>query len=466
VGGLALLVYILTLAPTVFLLDSAELTLAAATLGLVHSPGYPLHLVLGHFVTYLPVGDLGYRLNLLSALAGAGTASALAALVTRLTRGYLPALVAGLSYAFCFYAWALSVVAEVYTLQALFLAGLLLILWQWRTSGGRGWLLSGAVLAGLAAGNSANTVLWWPGLALLGWTSPHHRHLSPADYGRALAALTLGLAPVLYLPLCSASQPEFAQVGHFDAAGQFHPLDLTQPRNLIWYLSGGQFSQWVFRYTPAQYAQEALRFLHWLWAAFLGAGLPLGAVGIWRLWRRERAAAAGLFLTALLPALFFIGYRIMDKDTMFLPVYLVWAVFLGLGVGWLLEHVPQWARPLALVLPAALFWVNLSYADVSDFSYPLEQAHERLLAAEPNALYLSTWGEAELMRYHQMVNGLRPDVKVVNLFFITSENLEALVESRLEGDGHVYSTYSAPALPRRFRLEEDGEVYRVILRSD
>src|SRR3990172_8995083 len=69
----ALGVYLRTMVPTVYNLDSAELTTGAYTLGIVHPPGYPTYLLLGKLFTYLPVGDIGYRLNIMSGFFGALT---------------------------------------------------------------------------------------------------------------------------------------------------------------------------------------------------------------------------------------------------------------------------------------------------------------------------------------------------------------------------------------------------------
>ena len=44
---LPFILYLLTVAPTIYNLDSAELTTAAATGGLVRATGYPLYLILG-----------------------------------------------------------------------------------------------------------------------------------------------------------------------------------------------------------------------------------------------------------------------------------------------------------------------------------------------------------------------------------------------------------------------------------
>ncbi len=267
-AGLVLSAYLRTLAPTVFTLDSAELTAAAYTLGIPHSPGYPVYLLLAHGFTYLPFGDIGYRVNLLSAVAGASTVALITWLVGRLTRGWLPGLIAGLSLGLSYYAWSVSVIAEVYTLQGLFLASLIGALWDWRASGRRRGLLLTAALLGLATANTLATLLWWPGLLVLAWSTPHRRRLSARD-GLLLGGLfLLALSPLLYLPWRSAASPPFVYAGRYDATGAFHPLDLTRPRNLLWYVTGQQFSGQMFAYTPTELAIEVARFVYQLWGAF------------------------------------------------------------------------------------------------------------------------------------------------------------------------------------------------------
>src|SRR5512142_2000566 len=66
-------IYLLTLAPTVYTFDSAEFATGAYVLGIIHPTGYPLYLVLAKLFTFIPVGDVAYRVNLLSALFGAVT---------------------------------------------------------------------------------------------------------------------------------------------------------------------------------------------------------------------------------------------------------------------------------------------------------------------------------------------------------------------------------------------------------
>ena len=85
VFGFALLLYILTMPPTIWRHDSAELTTAAATLGLTRATGYPLYIMLGHeWIKLVPLGDVAYRMNLLSCVFGAMTLAVLDRVLIRM----------------------------------------------------------------------------------------------------------------------------------------------------------------------------------------------------------------------------------------------------------------------------------------------------------------------------------------------------------------------------------------------
>jgi len=62
------IVYLTTLAPTVWFIDSGELSAVASTLGIAHPTGYPLFTLIGHLFTLLPISSSQvYNLNLMSA---------------------------------------------------------------------------------------------------------------------------------------------------------------------------------------------------------------------------------------------------------------------------------------------------------------------------------------------------------------------------------------------------------------
>src|SRR2546427_6958087 len=76
----SLVLYTWTLAPTVPLVDSGELIVAARSLGVAHPPGFPLYLMLAHLASLVPLGSVAVRVNFASALFAA-LASAMLTLV-------------------------------------------------------------------------------------------------------------------------------------------------------------------------------------------------------------------------------------------------------------------------------------------------------------------------------------------------------------------------------------------------
>src|SRR5438105_11602897 len=87
----ALLLYSWTLAPTVTLVDSGELIVAAHGLGVAHPPGFPLWVMLAHLASLVPLGSVALRINFSSALFAALASAMLTLVVAELmiTDSYL-----------------------------------------------------------------------------------------------------------------------------------------------------------------------------------------------------------------------------------------------------------------------------------------------------------------------------------------------------------------------------------------
>ena len=69
--GIALLVYLRTLCPTVYWEDAGELITVSHVLGIAHPPGHPLYTILGHLFSFIPWGTIAARVNFMSAFFGA-----------------------------------------------------------------------------------------------------------------------------------------------------------------------------------------------------------------------------------------------------------------------------------------------------------------------------------------------------------------------------------------------------------
>src|SRR5438876_6626556 len=137
----ALIIYILTLAPTTQFWDTSEYIAAANTLGVPHPPGNPLFVLMAHVWGLLPLAQAyAERINLFAAATSAVSAGCWFLVAERWLRSFVPALwprritaLAGaIVSATAFTVWNQSVVNEkVYTLSLLSIALILWLIVRW-----------------------------------------------------------------------------------------------------------------------------------------------------------------------------------------------------------------------------------------------------------------------------------------------------------------------------------------------
>ncbi|MEI2608376.1 MAG: DUF2723 domain-containing protein [Candidatus Promineifilaceae bacterium] len=239
------LLYLATLAQGLVLGDPTEYTMIAQILGIAHPPGYAFITVLGKlFQTVIPLGDIPWRMHLLSAAAGTLAAACLYGIVKTIgsqpdSELYSPsqwlyalaaALFAAFSLAFSADWWQHAIHANPHIWTAVFLAFNLYCLTQWATAIRRQgdmatndpsltvsplrsfapapfWLFLFSFTAGLGITHHPLTLFSFPAYALfIVWTRP--RLL--LDWRTLLKMVTfalLGLALWLYFPLRSPSVP-------------------------------------------------------------------------------------------------------------------------------------------------------------------------------------------------------------------------------------------------------------------
>jgi hypothetical protein len=470
--GLPFVLYLLTLAPTIYNLDSAELTTAAATGGIVRATGYPLYLLLGRVWSWLPIGDVGFRMNLFSAFCGALTIALAERILRRMqVRAWARFAALGLLACAPFF-WAMSLIAEVYTLHTALMAGIILLLLRWAESPTPRRLALVGLTVGLSLGHHAATVLLLPGCAWYILSVAPRRALAPRALIPAVGALLLGASVYLYLPLLYLAQPVFNYAGHYNAAGQFRPDDLLSADGLWKLATGRAFAGQMLAYQGAELWQEIAEFAGQLSQAFFIVGVGPGLVGLVVLLRRNRRLAGMLLLMFAFSAGFYIDYRVVDKNTMFLPAFLIWALWLAVGYDWLQQwlsrtrdHVTRtWGTRLlrvalvGVVLIAAAW--NWRLTDLSRDRSARQRGESILHVAEPNALIFGWWDTVPMVEYLQLVEGQRPDVQAINRFLITPDDIRQLVERNL-GRRPIYIDSVPDDLSHVARAQRAGFVYEL-----
>lgn len=462
---LPFLLYLATLAPTVYNLDSAELTTAAATGGIVRATGYPLYLTLGHIWSLLPVANVGFRLNLFSAFCGALTIVLLEMNLRRLRAGPWARLGALGLLATAPYFWAMSLIAEVYTLHTALMAAIILaaLRWQERPTPRRLALI--VFLVVLSLGNHAATVLLLPGLTWLILAKAPRPLWQPRTWRLPAALGVLGTTVFLYLPLRYAAQPAFNYAGAYDAQGHFIPVNLQTLEGFLWLVSGRTFAGQMFGYGAAGLLRQYGAYAVQLWQSFLGLGLGPGLLGAALLWRRDRAMGGFLLLLFSANVIFYAGYRVVDKDTMYLPTYVVWAVWVALGLQalwrWLHdERVVRATRLLVVIAVLLAMGWNWHRVDRSHDWSARHQGEAILEVAQEDAIILGWWDTVPVVQYLQFVEGRRPDILAINRFLIADEDLVDLIRNEA-GQRPVYVNAPPRQLLSSMRIESAGPLYRL-----
>jgi hypothetical protein len=226
----ALLLYVITLAPTTWFWDTSEYIATAHILGIPHPPGNPLFVAVGKVWSLLlaPTGlDVAVRINLLAAFTSALATGFFFLVTYRLLRGWIReaeggvwlqrmplvgAWLGSLVGATAFTVWNQSNVNEkVYTLSVLGIAVVSWLAIRWadrKDEPGSGWLLVLAVYVMiLGSTNHLMALLPAPALAVLVLMEKPRILTDPSFLTRGVLAVILGLSFNFFLPIRSAQQP-------------------------------------------------------------------------------------------------------------------------------------------------------------------------------------------------------------------------------------------------------------------
>lgn len=409
----ALAMYVQTLAPGLLtdLGDPGDLQAAAVSLGVPHPTGYPLFVIAGWLWTHLfPFGSMAFRLNLLVAAFGALAVALTFLLALKITGRTLPSLAGAVLFGSGYTFWTQTTISEVYTLNAAFVAAVLLLLVTWGQRA-KGWAaLGGAAVAdggtliwaafvyGLSLAHHRTMILLLPAIAAYVWMVDRRVYADRGFLLRLVAATMPGA--LLYLFVFWRLLPQ----GY-------------SPTEVLWgTILGGSFAGSLGQ------APDWQRIFWELPAAQVGAlGFVVAVAGIAVLVARRASRPQAVLLagTYLGISLFCLIYRIPEIDPFLIPAFLSICVAIS-GLALTFARFGDRARLLletALLMAAFVNASNvLVVADYwSEERGQSEAAARQALAAglEQGAAVESDWNTGAALRYLQAAEGLRPDLEVL-----------------------------------------------------
>lgn len=408
-------VYGLTLAPSVTWAnqgaDSGDLVSAAWLGGVAHPPGYPLYLGLAWLAQQALPGEVALRSNLLSAFFALLAALGLYAWLRRLAVSASLAGLAALSLGLAPLVWSQAVISEVYTLQLL-LSVLVLMQLSWGSGWFAGDLLRGLTF-GLALANHPTSLFLAPVLLFDATPLDNNSQGNPSRTDpRARLLLRFAVAAVVALALYAS----LLLRGAGDAPVNWGRINSFE--RLLWVMRGGSYASYLA--SSASLGDKLPDLLGLLtatgWPLVLLAGLSLALL-------KGQATLKRLSLVLLaLHLVFGLSYATRDWQVNLLPLFLLMAFWLGLGLARLPDQLwPQRAVVLRWAL-AGLVCLSLGFATVR--AWPLVDASRERRAAEfaetilgkapPDSLIFTNEDrDTFALWYYHYVLGWRPDVAVM-----------------------------------------------------
>lgn len=502
----ATVLYLFTMAPSItqqhFGTDSAELTATAYTLGVAHPPGYPTYIILAKiFSMAIPWGDVAHRINILSAVSGAGSVLLVYWICHTIIEGTFvisrspsyktstAAFIGAAAFAVSPLPWSQSIIGEVYSLNALFTGGILLLTLRWsQEPRARFWVLALTIfLLGLGLGNHLTLLFVALPMSYIIVMNRGAFTLAPAF--KLLIVFALGLSIYLYLPIRASSNP---------------PInwgDTTNIEGFLWMIFAVPYQGLVFGLPIVEVPGRLVEWADLLARQFNGFGLFVGILGIWRLRVGNFPMLLFTCLLFLSSVTYSITYQTGDSRMYLTPAFMVFAIWIGVGTYWLahLASETYHTAPMRLLslgstlfltvflmVPLLQFLANFNGTSLRGDTATLDYAKGVFQTVESDAVILAE-DEDELfpLWYYAFVkegghgptilstrliqfdwylrtqNRRYPDVVPAGLSGTYHDRLIQIVEFNL-GVRPVYITENAHFLLTDFQRVEQGNIYRIL----
>jgi hypothetical protein len=478
--------YIVTCAPTILWQDSGMFVYRIwhndieGNLGLALS--LPLYIMIGIAVKYIPLGELAYRVNLISAVFGAVAVANLFLLVRLWLGKSAPAVVAaitlGLSWTFWFYAE----VAKVYTLFAAQMFAELVVLLQYMRTKRIGYLYLLGLLNGLTIASHLWGVFGFACYTIFVIVLLARRQIQLKHFGIIVLMWVIGAAPYEYLIMKNL-------VVTGDVGGTLASV-----------LFGSDWRHEVLNTSIS--ARIILENIIFILTTFPTPNIVFFFAGLWVLWKvaPNRSFANIIIAMLILHFMFAFRYGVLDRWAFFLPFYCLAAVLIGLGAHMFFNHSNRRTAVVAVLLfallPIPVYALaptvakkaykalgqrrQVPYRD--EYTYWFQPwktgyrgaerfANEALDTVEENAV-IYAYTDVYPLLYVQEVKGKRTDVKIISNYNSSKGapafNQETIVQ--LMKDSAVYVSplvkdYCPEFLSDNYDFVRAGILWRVVERK-
>lgn len=425
--------YLYTLSPSLSPPDGAELTTASYTLGIAHAPGYPLYLILGKIFTFLPLANIAYRINLMSAIFSTLTCLILFLLFLKLTKNKIISLVAVLFLGFSSIFWKLSTISEVFTLNAFLAIVIIYLLFLWERNQNKNNLYIIAFIFGLGLTNHHSLILLAPAIILVIFMKDKRFFLSFKNISISLLLFLIGFSVYLYLPLRAQTNPI---------------LNWGDPKSLLNFLrvlaraDFGFFPTHQVGYIPFNLSWPKIYFF---FQSFLEqvtiCGVIFTLIGLVYSYKKSSKLFWFLLISFLFSGILFISFSNILINPVYLSLcqriyllpFLPLFIWLGLGIEYFFilinrtvslikrnniikKIIIAFITILITLFPFLLLIINFENNNYRNYYITLNFTQNILNSLAKNAIFIGNYDTSHFnLIYAQEIEKLRPDIKVINI---------------------------------------------------
>ncbi|MBW8042390.1 MAG: DUF2723 domain-containing protein [Planctomycetes bacterium] len=430
---------------------------------------HPLYHIIGIGVKYIPIGEFGHRINLISAFAGAFAVANLFLLLRLWLKKNSPAILGAITLALSHTFWRHCVIAEDYTLYAALLLAELLMLLQYVKTKRVVFLYFLGLFNGLAIATHMFASIGFACYAVFLIVLLVQKHIRLRDLGVIVGLWVIGAAPYEYLFIT-----KYIQTGDFSAT-------------LSSALFGERWQSDVFNMgLSARLIKENVILLVY---NFPTPNVIFFFAGIYGLKKLSPGRGFKNILLALL-ALFFVfafRYTVPDRYAFFIPFYCLVCILFGVGFHLLISlsthKVLAYLVFIFAVLPIPIYIIAPAAAEKMQFGLPTrgdipyrndyrwflrpwktgyrgaERFADKVFSKlESGAVVYADITMVYPLLYAQQVKGKRADIRIISQN-ASSEGLPVLSEKPLEtwlSEGEVYAVSEVRGSKR------EGIVWKII----
>jgi hypothetical protein len=453
---------------------------------------HPLYVMLGQLFLLLPGAEPSRWINVMSAVVAALVIGLTYQLAVFLVDDKWAAAIGALSLTVSHTFWFHAVTSQTYALNLLLMAILVRLALSWAQKQRWPTLRAAGLVAGLGVANHRLFTLTVVLTAIFILVTAHDRAGMVRDAlnwhgAKVIASFLVGLAPwwvqfirmarVIGVPLTWELATTFPHLGRRLSVESWEKLGT----NLALYAG-------------------------WLLYQFTPLGVVLGAVGLGWMWQTRRRAAQFLLALLAVHVAFSANFAVADSFAFHLPSYWVFSIGIAGGAAGLRIQLGRTrsqitGRVLAVVTlgtvvipiglyslaPTALGWIGLTEADfgiypigigVRDtaryFLNPSKRGDDSaarfgrtaLQELAPRALVLAPKTSEEeaylTLRYFQLVERMRPDVRIDMMMFVPNDNMLEAVLAQATMQAQCRPVYVTSLNPVSFPVSELKTSFDVI----